>query len=301
MKYLLLTLLLLQGCVTTPDNEPLEPIGVDVSQIHDAMRSWEEHELTKEGYLKDILGDCDGALWQGQWCAATGCDLTKGYEGEPGRFYRRATAEKCWHKGEENGSKTTWSRDMFVCGLLPWALLTKDLPALDRHARYGWSKNWVMGEPPLFDNLKENSRLYYTPSIRALLYKSIKHLGGYEYPGTAWDWIVSNFKNLDMSEGLEDYQAHLQVCKIWGKSVLDGGISDLMKERVKTHHKRVPSDPFYAFMYGKFYGDWGQAAKACTAKVPFSGDYVRCGKSTTACAYAHSVFSCNLLLKEHEG
>lgn len=300
---LLFLITFLTSCVTTPNNEPLVPFGVDVAKIRSSMNAWPEQELTKEGYLKDITHDCDGALWQGQWCAATGCDLTVGYESksEPGRFYRRATDDKCWNDRGENGSKTTWSRDMFMCGLLPWALKTKNGKALDRHARYGWKKTWVMGDPPLLDDIKSNSRLFYTPTTQAVLHRAIHHLGGPLYPEVAWGWVVSHFQKMDMPPDLDDYEAHLQVCKIWARGEMENGISDVMKDRLKDHHFRVPEDPFYAVMYGKYFGDWGPATKACTRSLPWSGDYVRCGKSTPACAYAHSVFACNLLIEEHEG
>lgn len=284
MKFLLLTFLL--SCSTAGVEE--KDNDLDVSGVRDSIELWKKDlKLTDEGYLESLTHDCDGALWQGKWCAVTGCDLSDKYEDE-GRFFRRPDP-RCYEDGKDQGSKSTWSRDMFICGLVPWVYGTKNVSAIDRHVNYGIDNNWLMGEPKVGDDLINAARHFYTPNMRGVAYKLLDHIGGPKYPGVLWS------KTGSYAEGLEDYHGHLQACLIWIKGEIDGGISEKMLGIVKTHHKRVPDDPFYAVLYGKYSGDWQPAIKNCTKKEPFRGDYVRCGEAD--CYAAHSIHACNLLLE----
>ncbi len=117
MKFLVLALFL-SSCVTTEQQK--SKLTYDLTKAIDVRtRTVDLVKVDKNGLSEEIKKDCDGILWQSQWCSATGCDLV-GYEDtrKNGRFYRRPQP-RCWERikaeqGLRQGSASTWSRDMFV-------------------------------------------------------------------------------------------------------------------------------------------------------------------------------------------
>jgi len=278
---------------------------------------------------------CDAFIWDGEYAASPkvrGVDMEAAeFKDQPGRFGRRPPPN-CWTPDGANGSKTTWSRDMFVGGLVPWAWLTKDLEALERHAEYGKDNNWKMGEP------LDDGRTVYTPAMIGLLYKAIQGLGGEKSSNAVWGNIYP--------KGLEDYQAHLQVKYIWARGEIshtlanpddkpskpsgpvqlwnkdqlglhgiesnstsplevtkkDGrwrllSISETMYQRLEEHYKRVPHDAFYAYVWGLYSGDLGPAIDNTLNGT--QGGYVRCGKGNEEkCQLAHRIFVIGQILRK---
>lgn len=286
MLKLLCFLVTLTGCsLKQPDPKvslPMEELkAAQEKRIAQALSEFDDG-LKR---LAPILDDCDGMIWQGQWCSVAGCSLTDYRDDQdPGRFYRRPDP-RCWD-GKPQGSATTWSRDMFVCGLLPYALIRENLEYLKSHQAYGEAHGWYLGEP------KADGRAYYNPQIRALLAKAVEHLGGDKDNDTLWPTIYPS--------GLSDYQAHLQVCNIWARGIIEGKIHSMMLDRVFEHYKRVPDDPFYSVVYAIYSGKTGKAVENCLKEEPFTGDYVRCGNHGRACGFAHQVFACQILMDAYD-
>ena len=208
MKFLVLALFL-SSCVTTEQQK--SKLTYDLTKAIDVRtRTVDLVKVDKDGLSEEIKKDCDGILWQSQWCSATGCDLV-GYEDtrKNGRFYRRPQP-RCWERikaeqGLRQGSASTWSRDMFVCGLGVYTLHQKRLDLLQRHIDYGFKNNFAMGRPYLAKG--NDPRVFYTPNVQAYLFRSFASLGGRKYPGYYWPSFYG--------KGLEDYHAHLQLCSIW--------------------------------------------------------------------------------------
>lgn len=246
----------------------------------------EKLELAKDWAKKDygnwlVIKDCDAALWMGKYSCADKIpevDLTVAeYPDQPGRFDRRPPPGSCWNpEAGDIGSKTTWSRDMGK-GLYRWAWCGKHLDALERHAKYGNSKNWKMGEP------LADGRVLYTPAMIGELYELIHALGGEDNPGRIWPTAYP--------KGLDDYEAHLQVLSIQirgeiaegfgnlalgpkkpdgadgsgseqenakeGTALLD--VSETMYDRLREHAKREPKCAYYQYMLGVYDGSMDKA------------------------------------------
>jgi hypothetical protein len=149
--------------------------------------------------------DCDGMIWAGKYASipeVTGVNIEAAeYPGVPGKFGRRPPPW-CWTPEEGDvGSKTEWSRDMFIAGLLPYAWRTGKRDILERHLAYGAANNWILGSP--FDD----GRVVYSPNLIGLAYSAVYALKGELSPHAFWPSYFDS--------GLTDFQAHLQVMSIW--------------------------------------------------------------------------------------
>lgn len=305
MMKLIALLLLLVACdrfESVDKKDPSDPGADRVQALIDEYGVM----LAKAESMRDANGwldgeGCDGMIWSGRYAAAPGVTGVNIFAAEdqdtPGKFHRRPSPP-CWTQGAgDQGSKSTWSRDMAICGLIPWAWQTGNLAALERHAKHGKSKNWQMGDP------LSDGRTIYTPQVIGLLYQAIWGLGGEDNPSRGWPSLYP--------EGLQDYEAHLQVCSIWlrGEVANTTGqpqdkpsphelsltqISAVMFDRLQEHYNREPHDPFYAYVLGMYNGDMTPAIDACLAGTV--ADYVRCD-AQDECVMAHRVFSCGMTLK----
>ena len=284
MKYLFL-ILLIAGCsLKQPEAKtdlPMEDLKAAQQQrIADALAEFDDGN----GRLAPILEDCDGTIWQGQWCAVTGCSLSDYREG--GRWYRRPEP-RCWTEdGGPDGSATTYSRDMEVCGAIPYMLFRgTDRMAIER-LEYLKGNDWYSGEP------KSDKRTYFTPQMKALVTKAAEHLGVPADKNQYWPSIYLS--------GLTDYHAHLQMCNIWARGHIEGKVHSAMLDRAFEHHKRLPDLPLYSVIYGIYSGKTGKAVENCLREEPYHGDYIRCGKHPRACGYATHTFACQILIDAYD-
>ena len=279
----LLILLALFGCAQEK-NKPSEPVEGDkaseLRELHakriaeaDALSDNEWHWLTPD--------DCDGMLWSAKAAAGgqQGVNLAGAEYEDAGRFGRRPPPD-CWADGQDNGSKSTWSRDMGL-GLIYAAVRTKDLALLERHAAYGVKNKWKMGEP------EADGRVFYTPAMIGLLYQAIHFLGGEDNPARQVPDVYIS--------GLDDFQAHLQVLSILLRGEIEGGIRDVMLDRLREHAKREPESPFYLAALATYDGAPDAAVEACLKDSVSS--YVRCGEFRR-CQLADLIFSCDLVLRK---
>lgn len=281
MKNLTLTLLILSACAPAKNRsvEPTEDDRLDLVKKRYSELLTEAEELrSADGWL--VFDDCDSILWSGKYAASLyveGVDLSASeYDGD-GRFYRRPV-KACWD-GEDQGSKTTWSRDMGL-GLIYGAVYQGRLDILERHAAYGEKKKWLMGEP------FADGRVLYTPSIIGLLYQGIYFLGGEDNAARKTPNVYP--------AGLKDFQAHLQVLDIYLRGYVELGIRDAMLDRLKEHSEREPKNPFYAAVYSRYTGDYDKAVELCLGEDV--GEYVRC-EEFRRCQLAELINSCSIVLK----
>lgn len=251
--------------------------------------------------------DCDGMIWSGPYAGSRGvADVNieaAEYPKATGKFGRRPPPW-CWTKeGGDQGSKTEWSRDMFIAGLLPYAWLKERRDILERHAAYGKANNWQMGEPVA------DGRTLYTPGLISVLFKAIHAMGGPKDANSIWP----NF----FPSGLVDYEAHLQVMSIWiqgeiaerlgdSDAIPQGPEGDVTKPepgvslrvsnemylRLQEHAARQPSCALYQATYGMYSGDMGPALDSLLGSN--SCDYIRC--SDDQCQLSEWIFAASLTL-----
>jgi len=235
--------------------------------------------------------DCDGIVWAGKYSCGIGpqSDVDIGaaeYPDQPGRYDRRPPPY-CWTpETGDQGSKTTWSRDMGIAGLMPHAWCTRDLAMLEEHAKYGEAHKWSMGEP------YADGRAVYSPSVVGMLYSLIYSLGGNDNPARGWPGFYP--------PGLDDYQAHLQVMDIWLRGELYGSspnpvrelpqegsltfldISSTMYSRLTEHAKRESECAFYAYVKGVYDGTQDRTIELLLAYPQPQCSYVRANDTAKA-------------------
>lgn len=257
MKYVLILMVVLSGCGWF---KKFDAKHSDPPQLIDELKTSYAQWVDESIELRDIqngwlMSDgCDSMLYNGLWASSPGIDgvdiNAAEYPDEPGRFGRRP-GTPCWTPElGDNGSKTTWSRDMGM-GFIVWAYRKGNIGVLERHAKYGKSKNWQMGEP--FDD----GRVQYTPAMIGQLYYAIYALGGEDSTNRIWPNVYPS--------GLNDFEAHLQMLSIYlrgtiaeklnsadavpakpGSALID--ISAPMFDRVIEHSTREPMCPFYEYL-----------------------------------------------------
>lgn len=305
-----------------------------VETFHKLQTRAQEIRDPETGWL-DVDG-CDAMIWSGKYAAVrytTGVDIESA-QIEPGKWSRRPLPP-CWSSdGGDVGSKTTWSRDMFIAGLGPWAWRTNRLDVLQDHATYGKAHNWQMGEPVA------DGRTIYTPSLIGILYQMIFYMGGEDSVNRVWPSIYV--------KGLTDYQAHLQVMDIWvrgeigelvgdadavpanppeGSEVVeltrnDGGlalnegetdkpleglrltsgdlrllnVSEAMYLRLEEHSAREPNCWTYQAMLGIYSGSFGKLMDLVEADA-FDCSYARCGDKAEHCETAEKLWALDLALR----
>lgn len=284
-----LSVLTLTSCAKSRESVPAKPDG-RVSQLVERYGQ----VVAELDAIRQPNGwptnDCDGMIWAGRDAIAEPEKvniLLAEYPDQPGRFKRRP----------ELVCEITWSRDMGIAGVIPYAFLTGQRDILERHAAYGVANNWWMG------NHADDGRDFYTPAMVGLLYKAIFALGGESSPRALWPSIYPS--------GLDDYQLHLEVMDIFlhgriadklgekdqkpqlGASLT---ISDTMYQVLEYAVTKEPNDPLYAYILGEYSGDLSPAVSLLLDPAEPVGGYVRCDGGD-GCKKAHWIFAAFLTLE----
>jgi|GEM_PF-5054479 len=288
MKHLL-TILLLSSCSTSQVKPSKVYDLTDALFVRDNLI--ETVQKDSEGLSVEVKKDCDGMIWQGQWCAVNGCSIDS-YEDSSrnGKFYRRPEP-RCWveeNKDQRQDASSDWSRDQFSCGLGIYGLVAKDLNMFERHIQYGQDNLFVMGEPTLSKGY--DPRVVYTPNVRAYLYHASYSLGGKKHSGYNWPSTYP--------KGKTDYHAHLQLCSIFARGLSDGKINNQMAARIQEHYKRDKTDLWAALLWGKYSGDYDRIYGLCSNPKLVVPSYVRCDKTKTDCKKMHKAFICQQMIED---
>lgn len=272
------------ACEEVKEKNPIQKEMIKLNQKIEDLKQEAQTLEDENGWL--VSNSCDAILWSSKYCYASPERvnlLVAESDTEQGRFYRTA-AKDCWVKGRDTqNSGSTWSRDMGIT-MMSCAYNQKNLDLLERHITYGerTAIDFItMGEG-------DKTRLYYSPALVGLLYKTVRILGNdhkeFEVPNT-------------YKSGLDDYEAHLQMLDIWHRGRLDGKINELMLKRIKEHSNREPKNTFYQILRAKYdTGDYAKAIELCLDDSNVVGSYVRCDGEQ--CELAERLFSCSMIAND---
>ena len=270
MRYILLILLIMTSCSRRSPKKkiaPTTPAYLLLDAYNNALAEAKAAASQSNGWLEE--SECDAMLWAGKYACGGGKPLLEyaEYVETPGKFNRRPEP----HCGVAAGnSATTWSRDMGM-GLLIGAWCNWDSTIMTRHMNYGKSKDWSMGEP------YADGRAIYTPAIIGMFYQAIYRISGADNSSRKWPSIYS--------EGLNDYQAHLQIIDIWIRSEIDDkpdlDVSTTQWERIKEHYRREPMCAFYSYMYGAHEGNLDDTISILLDPTPTACTYLRGSEHVT--------------------
>ncbi len=268
--------------------------AVDLKTLYDQKQA-RAAELRDPSDCWLVPTDGDGMIWAAKYGATIDCFQVEAaeYPAAPGRFNR--------HPPPWGADATTWSRDMAVAGLFPWAWLKGRRDVLERQVAYGKAHNWFMGEP------LADGRTLYTPALRGLLAKEIGALGGELSNDSNWPSLWPS--------GLVDYEAHLQVMAIWLQGEVAAALADPagapsntaqtdlldisneMYARLQEHAAGEPKSALYAYAYGKYTGDQAAALTLLLDPAMPTAGYVRCN-AVEQCQLAEWLFVAHLLLRD---
>lgn len=291
MKYLLLIALLIACGEKKNEKDPgPAPTGIEQLELQfyaDLNRALNIRD-SDTGWLEE---GCDGFLWTAKYASVTcDVDMRASEFDERGRF-GRTPAKRCWTpETGDNGSKTTWSRDMGT-GLAEYTWRCKNRQMLQDHIDYGWgtTPDWVMGEPI------DDGRVIYTPNLVGMLHQVRFALGGADSPNRYWPASYPG--------GLDDYEAHLQVWSIKIRHEVDEslgevnlmGITEQMEDRIVEHYRREPRCPFYSYMYHLFKtGDMSEPTELVNGDI-FECSYLREGMTK----FIEKIWVSDLILKRY--
>lgn len=192
---------------------------------------------------------CDGLLFN-SLAAVSGLNINiMAAEEAPGRWRRHPDFSTC---KPFNGSRSTISRDMFR-GLFIYLLKMKDTAALMRIREYGEANNWFMGEGE--DPSITFSRTWFNPVIRDQLNRMITR-----------DNV--SIKNTE----LKDYEAHLDVLRIYTEFLISGYLEDYELDQLKEYRDANPENALYQAMYNTFTGDQAAAIDILMDEKYFPAD-----------------------------
>ena len=272
------------GCKKIEEKKP-EPLNLGA--VENALSKYKSKaDILKNPDTDWLNNGCDALLWESKYSSVTmDSDIrATEYDGSPGRF-GRTPIKRCFSQGEDNGSKSTWSRDMGM-GLILWAWRANALDVLEDHERYGRENTWKMGEPIA------DGRVLYTPQMIGILYSVIHAMGGANNANRHWPTI--------WTKGLVDYQAHLQMMSILIQYEIEKDIKKVMYERIVEHSDREPNNVFYQALKAKFTGNYDKASELCVNGSV--GDYVRLSEDQNAnrARLSELIFSCDLILRAYE-
>lgn len=310
MRFLLIALCALFGCSHKDDHDSMPPKGDErIEQLKTLFAQYQGQAAALADPLDGwIEKGCDGMIWSARY-GVVEPDKVKikaaEYPDEPGKFGRRP-APWCWTDdgAETHESASTWSRDMAIAGLFPYAWLTGQLDILERHAAYVSSNNWSAGEP------LADGRTLYTPQMIGILYKTIHGLGGDSSPNELWPAAYP--------AGLTDYELHLQVSEIFlrgrvadalkdpenrpkyhtpGDQGLQLTVSGTMYDRLVEAAAAEPMDPFYSFVLGEYTGDQSHTIDLLLDPAMPMAHYVRCSGDQQNCVLPQWLYVAHLTLE----
>lgn len=265
---LILLLLLLTGCAffEPRDKDPKDESVLPAALVEQAKLYCElsEPAYRERGY---VHSRCDGAGFTSLYSIAcrdfgTVVDLSV-FEDSSGRPYRDPL-HQCYSPDDDDpsndGSAAGYSRDMLLMRLAA-AFESRDLPWFERFDAFATSKNWIICDAK--DDVTRISRCAVTPALIRLFYDAMSKVRGYS-PGQLVD-----DDSMDASAVPRDFEAHLQVLKIWLSGEVYGAITASELAVAEAQAKREPSNALFQAVFHRYSdGDQQTAYKLLTERFP---------------------------------
>lgn len=302
------------GCSHKDDHDSVPP--KEDSRFEQLKTLFAQYEGTAAALADPADGwiekGCDGMIWSARYGIVEPGKVkitAAEYPDAPGKFGRRP-APWCWAKegadaGMKQESASTWSRDMAIAGLFPYAFLTGQRDILERHAAYVQAHNWAAGDP------LADGRTLYTPQMVGMLFKTIHGMGGAANVNELWPSIYP--------AGLTDYELHLQVSEIFLRGRVADALADpdnrpqanapadfaltvsnTMFQRLQEAAAAEPTDPFYSFVLGEYTGDQTHTLDLLLDPAMPMAHYVRCDGDQQKCVLAQWLYVAHLTLQAFE-
>ena len=225
-------------------------------------------EASKEAYeeKKYVHSKCDGAGFTSLYSTrCPGVDLSVFEDTATGKPYRSPTHD-CFSTG---ASKSEYSRDMLLMRMIA-AWVHKDLAWVNRIISYGEKNSWVICNA--LDTATKIGRCVVSPSLYLILYDMQSRLEG----------VLPSSLTVQKDEdavGLQyDFQAHLEVIRIWLEGEIYGAITDTQLKKLEAYAKRESENALFLAIYAKYSsGDFSSALKALerfpAGRLPNSSDH----------------------------
>jgi hypothetical protein len=225
-------------------------------------------EASKEAYQekKYVHSKCDGAGFTSLYSTRCGgVDLSVFEDSATGKPYRSPTHD-CFSTG---ASKSEYSRDMLLMRMVG-AWRHKDLAWVNRMISYGEKNSWVICDA--IDDATKIGRCVVSPSLYSVLYDMQSRLEG----------VAPSSLTLQKDEdavGLkDDFEAHLEVLKIWLEGEIYGAITDTQLMKLEGYAKRESENALFLAVYAKYSnGDFSNSLKSLerfpAGRLPNSSDW----------------------------
>jgi len=258
----------LAACKKTEEPQPTK----NPSQLLDEKAAnymvWSKEVRDEFGF---IHGHCDSLLFSSLYCDALGdqCDVNIFQaEGEPGQWFRHAKQD-CFVDGQDNGSKTTISRDMFL-GLFQYLWKTGNGEAVKRIVEFGKVQDpkFYMGQG--INDFERESRTNLRGPLTGTLFQMLFKLTGED---------DDRRKNLQLDNpAASGFEAHLAVRHIYLRALVNGAMSDLELRIVKGYRDSQPMNAFFQAVYHRYKdGDQTDAINLLLREELFPSDRLPTG------------------------
>lgn len=240
MRYaLVLTLLACSACgYFRRDQEPKEPVATEAPQaLLDTGSLY--CQLSRPAYQAKgyVHSRCDGAGFTSLYAiGCEGVDLSV-FTDEDGKLWR-SHGRDCFANGD---SKSESSRDMWMMRMIA-AWEQQDLAWVNQAIAFGEANNWVICEA--IDQAYKIGRCTMSPTLYGLLYDMRSRLKGQTLSLTR-----------DSDDGLpehHDFEAHLDVLRIYLSGEVKGGITKAEKSLLEIYAKREPKNALFLAVWHRY-------------------------------------------------
>lgn len=241
---------------------------------------------------KYVHSKCDGAGFTSLYSTRCGMvDLSVFEDSSTGKPYR-SPSHDCFSTGS---SKSEYSRDMLLMRMVAgW--VHKDLTWLNRFISYAEKNNWVMCDA--IDDAARIGRCMVSPNLisllfdmqtrlegKALLTKSEPDVNYPEFKMLSLDAQIQYLKVTKEDENSQDavdlrydFEAHLDVLRIWLEGQVYGGITDAQKKRLIGYAEREQRNALFLavaalYGHGSMLRVWELLEAFPEGRLPASGDH----------------------------
>jgi hypothetical protein len=229
-------------------HKPVKPKN-DLELLREKFHRYFAFSLEQADEYGWLSTKCDGLLFN-SLAATAGLPINiMAAEESPGRWRRHPDFSICKPGA---GSDATISRDMFR-GLFIYLIHQKNKDAMRRIKAYGEANQWFMGEA--VNPTTAIARVWFNPIIRNQLDRMID-------------------KNYEAMTAMtaDDYEAHLDVLRIYTELLISGKIDDIELKTLKDYTEKSPENALFQALYHLFDGDQSKAIAILMDERRFPSD-----------------------------